>query len=487
MLVGVDIGTQSLKVAVAEPGLTVRGEAHRCYRTAFPAPDCAEQHPLLWEEALGPAIAEALSSADIPAARVTALAICGQLDGCIPVSARSEALGPCLTWMDRRAGSELTDIDHEQLHGLTGLVADASHLGAKIRWLKRQGGETAARYHQPVSYMVERLTGEAVIDHALASTSMLYGLKARDYDASLLAAFGVSRSELPRIAPADAMAGRLTQRGAALTGLTPGVAVAVGTGDDFSTPLGAGLIEPGQVSVAIGTGEVVGALFADPVIDAKRLVETHAYPAGGYFVENPGWLAGGAVAWLKDLLRLDNFADFDAAAAQAPAGSDGLLFLPALTGAMTPEWIAGARGCFYGLTPAHGAPHLARAVLEGCGFAMRDVLGRLTELGARPQKLTLLAGGARSRLWAQIRADIAQLPIALSASTHGSVMGALMLAGVASRHFSHLKEAAACVARPCDVVTPDPGAEAQLDHAYQRYRQLFAALKGMFPQPCQPD
>lgn len=486
MLVGVDIGTQSLKVAVADPALIVRGEAHRSYSASFPAPDCAEQHPHLWEEALGPAIAEALAFAGIPAAQVTALAICGQLDGCIPVSAQGEALGPCLTWMDRRASAELADIDHDHVHGLTGIVPDASHLGAKIRWLKRQEGETAARYHQPVSYMLERLTGESIIDHALASTSMLYGLKARDYDPSLLSAFGVQRSELPRIAPADEMAGRLTRQGAALTGLAPGLPVAVGTGDDFSTPLGAGITEPGQVSVAIGTGEVVGALFADPIIDIQRLVETHAYPAGGYFVENPGWLAGGAVAWLKDLLRLTDFADFDAAAAKAPAGSDGLIFLPALTGAMAPEWIAGARGCFYGLTPAHGAPHLARAALEGCGFAMRDVLTRLTELGARPQHLTLLAGGARSRLWAQIRADIAQLPIALSAPTHGSVMGALMLAGVAERRFSHIHEAAALVAQPCEFVTPDPGVAAQLDHAYRRYRQLFAALKDLFPQPCQP-
>jgi len=414
---------------------------------------------------------------------VTALALCGQLDGCIPVTARGEALTSCLTWMDRRADAEIADIDHRQLHRTTGLIADASHLGAKIRWLKRQGGVRAARYHQPVSYLVERLTGAAVIDHALASTSMLYGLTACDYDASLLSAFGVDRTELPRIARADEIAGNLTDQGVELTGLVPGLPVAVGTGDDFSTPLGAGLAEPGAVSVAVGTGEVVGALFAAAVIDPERLVETHAYPSGGYFVENPGWLAGGAVAWLKDLLRLSDFAAFDAEAAKAPAGSDDLLFLPALTGAMAPEWNAGARGCFYGLTPAHGARHLARAALEGCGFAMRDVLDRLIALGATPRHITLLAGGARSRLWAQIRADIAQLPVALPPTTHGSVMGALLLAGVASGRFSHLADAARRVAQPAEFLAPDPANAARLDDAYRRYRQLFAALKDLFPQP----
>lgn len=483
MLVGVDIGTQSLKVAVADATLAVKGQAQRSYRAHFAATGHAEQDPRLWEDALGPAIAEALAAADVTAAQVTALAVCGQLDGCIPVSDRGEALGHCLTWMDRRASAELAGLDFDHLHHLTGVIPDASHQGAKIRWLKRHREYKAARYHQPVSYLVERLTGEAVIDHAQASTSMLYGLASQAYDAALLSAFDVTADELPAIAHADEIAGGLTSKGATLTGLSPGIAVAVGTGDDFSAALGAGVIEPGQVSVAVGTGEVVGALFADPVIDPERLVETHAYPAGGYFIENPGWLSGGAVAWLKDLLRLPDFTAFDAEAAKAPPGSDDLLFLPTLTGAMAPEWNAGARGCFYGLTPAHGAPHLARAALEGCSFAMRDVLDRLNALGAAPKQLMMLAGGSQSRVWAQIRADVARLPVAISPSRHGSVLGALMLAGVATGRFSDLRQAAKLIARPSDILTPDAIAAARLDHAYRRYRRLFTALKDVFPQP----
>lgn len=485
MLIGVDIGTQSLKVAVTDLSLSVRGEASRFYRPTFPGPDKAEQDPRVWESALGPAIADALAAANVTKTQVTALCICGQLDGCIPVDRSGASQGPCLTWMDRRASEELADIDKDHVHAVTGLVADASHLGAKIRWLKRHGENAAltARYHQPVSYMVERLTGVAVIDHALASTSMLYGLRAHDYDAALLQAFGVAAAEVPALAPSGDCAGSLTAQGAALTGLPAGIPVAVGTGDDFSTPIGAGLTEPGQVSVAIGTGEVVGALFADPVIDAGRLVETHVYPAGGYFVENPGWLSGGAVTWLKDLLGLQSFAEFDELARLAPPGSEGLIFLPALTGAMAPEWNAGARGCFYGMTPAHGAAHLARSVLEGCGFAMRDVLTRLETLGARPSSLTLLAGGSRSLVWAQMRADIADLPVTLPRHAHSSVIGAAMLAGVASGAFKHIREAASLVAAPVERLPPDLCAGARLDQSYQRYRQLFSALKPLFPQP----
>lgn len=486
MLVGVDIGTQSLKVAVTDMALAIQGEASRSYRPSFPGRDRAEQDPRLWVGVLGPAIADALAIARKTPQQVSGLAVCGQLDGCIPVDGKCELRGPCLIWMDRRAQAELDDIDKDRLHAITGIVPDASHLAAKIRWLKRNhdGAAPAVRYHQPVSYMVERLTGAFVMDHALASTSMLYDLKANDYDAALLAAFEVSKDELPSLAASGDCAGKLTPAGAILTGLPIGIPVAVGTGDDFSTPLGAGLTEAGEVSVAIGTGQVVGALFAEPVIDPDCLVETHAYPAGGYFVENPGWLAGGAVTWLKDLLGIADYESFDEVASRASAGADGCVFLPALTGAMAPEWIAGARGGFYGLTPAHGASHLARALLEGCGFAMRDVLTRLTALGARPTSLRLLAGGSRSRLWAQSHADIAGLPVDLAHNPHSSVIGAAMLAGVASGAFATIKEAARLVPPPTSTLKPDADAASSLDHAYRRYRQLFVAAKSLASTAC---
>jgi xylulokinase len=222
-----------------------------------------------------------------------------------------------------------------------------------------------------VSYLVQRLTGAAVIDHALASTTMLYALDRRGFDPALLDLFEIDAAELPELAEAADRAGSLSGEGSALTGLPSGLPVAVGTGDDFSTPLGAGVVKPGQLTVILGTGEVIGAVHALPVIDESGLVETHAYPGGACFLENPGWLSGGAVAWLCDLLGIDGFGALDAAAAAAPIGAEGLSFIPALTGAMAPEWNADARGCFYGLTPSHGRSHFARALLEGCAFARR--------------------------------------------------------------------------------------------------------------------
>jgi xylulokinase len=268
--------------------------------------------------------------------------------------------------------------------------------------------------------------------------------------------------------------------------LPPGIPVAVGTGDDFSTPLGAGLLSPGRLAVVLGTGEVVGTVHPCPAIDDSGLVETHAYPGGAYFLENPGWLAGGAVAWLCDLLGVDGFDALDAAAATTPPGAEGVTFLPALTGATAPAWRAEARGCVYGLTPSHGTPHLARALLEGCAFAMRDVADRLREMGAEIHSLLLLGGGARSRLWAQMRADIMGLPVLVPHRVDTSPVGAAMLAGVAAGLVENLRWAAALVQEPVAPLAPVPANRGVYEDAYGRYRRLFGSLKPMFGPAVSP-
>jgi xylulokinase len=482
MIVGVDIGTQSLKAVVTDDDLKLQGEAASVYRPSFPRPGWAEQDPRLWEEALAPTIARALAAAGQSPRSVRALGVCGQLDGCVGVDREGQALGSCILWMDRRAEAEVADLSAERVQRTTGLVLDATHMAAKARWLKRHAPERAAirRFHQPVSYLVARLTGAHVFDHGLASTTMAYDLRQRRFDAALLDLFELDADELPAIAEAGERAGTLHRQGAALTGLPEGTVVAVGTGDDFANPLGAGLVEPGRLVCALGTAEVVGAVHDRPTIDRRSLVETHGYAGGRFFIENPGWLAGGALAWFIEIFRLADAAELDRLAAAVPAGAGGVTFLPALSGAMAPEWIAAARGCFYGLSAAHGSGHLARAVLEGCAFAMRDVLERLQEVEVAADAILLLGGGARSRLWAQIRADLAGLPVAVPAVVDTSPLGAAVLAAVAAGLQPDLLHAARRVATEAATVEPDAARRQAYDDAYGTYRRLFDSLRPMF-------
>ena len=477
---GVDVGTQSLKALVADVGLRVHGTASVAYQPSFPRPLWAEQDPTLWLQALAPAIAGALAQAGLEFGDVAALGVTGQLDGCVPTDADNEPLGPCLIWMDRRSEPQIAKLPRSLILERGGVVADSTHMGAKAAWLKAQGGPAAACFHQPVSFLVARLTGRAVLDHALASTTMLYDLHRRAFDPDLLALFGVAEDELPALADAAAPAGPLTAAGARLTGLTEGIPVAVGTGDDFANLLGVGMTTPGCVVCTLGTAEVVGALAEAPVVDRQGLVETHPFPGGGFLLENPGWLSGGALEWFVRVFGLGKVAELDARAAEAPPGSDGVLFLPALSGAMTPEWIGTARGAFYGLTAAHDTGHLARATLEGCAFAMRDVVERLADLGVATGRVLLVGGAARSRLWAQIRADVAGRPVDVAEVIDAAPLGAAVLATVAAGAHADIPAASAALAGANASIAPDPASAPAYARAYDAYRRLFNSLRPMF-------
>lgn len=476
--VGVDIGTQSLKAVVTDAALRVVGEASIPYRPNFPRPGWADQDPALWLDALGPAIHRALEAAGLGPNAVRALGITGQLDGCVPTDAAANALAPGIIWMDRRADHEIEHVSATLVRDRAGLVLDPTHMAAKIRWFERHG-DLAGRvrtWHQPTSFVVEKLTGERVFDHGLASTTMLYGVLPRAFDAALLDAFEIDAARLPRIEDAGTIAGRLHARGAVLAGLAEGTTVAVGTGDDFSNPLGAGVTLPGCLACSLGTAEALGAVSDTAVIDTESLLETHGWFDGRSYVSNPGWLSGGAVTWFCETFSVASAAEMSQLAASVPMGSGGVTFLPALSGAMAPRWIANARGAFYGLAAGHGKAEMARAVLEGCAFAMRDVIDRLLALEVPLERIRLMGGGARSEVWARIRATVANLPVEASPVTDASPLGAAALAAQAVNG----GDLVAPSSGPLTAIVPDATDRDAAEAAYLRYQRLFDALGPMY-------
>ncbi|HRK01347.1 MAG TPA: FGGY family carbohydrate kinase [Oligoflexia bacterium] len=480
-VIGIDVGTQSLKAVVIDERMAIVASASESYDVEFPQPGWAEQNPLVWESAISKVITAVLKQSGLQAENIAALGIASQLDGCIPVDRNGRPLSNCLIWMDRRATTQSERVDPKLVRTKNGITADAGHMAAKISWFQENNPQTSVHcFHQPVSYLVARLTGEHVMDHAIASTTMLYSLEKRDYDSDLLKAFSIDRETLPRIDQAAARAGTLTLDAASWTGLSEGLPVAVGTGDDFSSVLGAGLTEPGQMICVLGTAEVVGALDTAPKNDALGLVETHPLTKDIFFIENPGWLSGGSLTWFQEIFGIDRVEMLDTLAAAAPAGSEGVIFLPALSGAMAPEWNANARGCFYGLTAAHHRGHMARAVLEGCAFAMNDVLQRLRALHVSIDSILLTGGGAKSVLWAQIRADITGLPVRISEVKDTSPLGAALCAAVASGLQPDLAAGSKLLRQVATEIKPNLALREVYDQAYSRYLSLFDALKPLF-------
>jgi xylulokinase len=208
------------------------------------------------------------------------------------------------------------------------------------------------------------------------------------------------------------------------------------------------------------------------------MVETHAYPSGAFFVENPGWLSGGAIRWALDTFGFADEIAFDRAAASVP-DTGAVTFVPALAGAMTPVWRPHARGTLHGLTPAHGRAHVARAILEGLAFACRDVVERLRALGLPAREVVVLGGGGRSAVWMQIRADVLGLPHHVAARSDTCAIGAAMCAAVATGVLADLHAGAALAPPPAQTFSP----RRSLDGAYARYRRLVAQLAPLADQP----
>src|SRR5436305_4319475 len=243
----------------------------------------------------------------------------------------------------------------------------------------------------------------------------------------------------------------------------------------------------------MGTAEPICPATTAPALDPDGVTGLHPHAdADGWLLENPGWLSGGAYRWFRDELGSveaaraaatggDVYELLNDLAAGAPAGADGVLWVPALAGATAPEWNADARAGWFGLTAAHGRAHLARALLEGNAFALRDVLEAIRAAGQEPAELVCVAGGARGDLLRQIRADVTGLPVTRPDDVETTARGAAMLAAAGCGLYASVREAALAMAGPrLEPVLPDPECSAVYDELYRRHRELYAALRPMF-------
>jgi xylulokinase len=286
--------------------------------------------------------------------------------------------------------------------------------------------------------------------------------------------------------------GPLTKTAAERLGLTTKTVVAVGSGDEHAACVGAGVTGSSIVCDINGTAEPVCAVAHLPVFDEEGLLETHCHAdPEAWLIENPGFVSGGSYRWFLDALAPHERAEaarrgispydlLNAEAEQAPVAAEGLIFLPCLSGAMTPTWNADARGVFFGLSLAHGRGHMVRAILEGTAYGLRDNVDRMQEIGLHPLEIRAVAGGARGRLWLQIKADVTGKPVSVPRELETTALGAAMLAGVAGGLFASLQEAAAVAVAVAAYIEPNPAHRQAYDDAYALYRAVYDALQEPF-------
>jgi xylulokinase len=484
-VIGIDVGSQSVKAVLFDDAGAPIAEASAPCEMSHPCSGWAEQDPAAWERGIAQTVRELRARAALGPTEVEVLALACQVDGLVAVDERLRALRPAIIWLDRRATDQSARLSaavgEDELIIRTGLNPDASHTAPKAMWLREEEPEhyRATRWLAPVGgHLVGWLTGEVVQDPANASSTLLYDLRSGDWDLELVAQAGLDAGKLPPILPAVEVIGPLRTEAAEALGLSTNCRVAVGTGDEHGAALGAGAVGPGVVVDVTGTAEPVAAPSNELVLDDERLVETHAHAvAGMLLIENPGFVSGGSTSWWASAQGVPQSEVF-VQAALAPPGSEGALFLPTLSGAWAPRWNGRMRGSFAGLGLHHDRTHLARAVLEGCAFALRDIVDRFDAMGLGSEELRVVGGGARSPLWLQIKADVTGRPVRPVRGDHATSAGAAMLAGVAAGWFADLDEAAARTVRLAnEPVYPNAATAEVYEEAYGAYRRLFDGVE----------
>jgi xylulokinase len=498
LVVGIDVGSQGTCAQAIDPDGEALATSYVPHELSYPRPGWAEQDPLQWLDATAQALAEVRAA--VGAGAVRAIAFASQLDGLVAADAAGSPVGPALIWMDRRAGDECEhaaeQLEPERLRALTGCNLDPGHVAAKIAWLRRWEPErhAAARWFLlPGSFVAWRAAGELAVDPSNASSSMLLDVHARGWSPEACAAFGVPPETLAPIRPAHDVLGVVAPWLREAAGLDASTLVVLGCGDEMGATLGAGVIDPGIVCDVMGTAEPVCAVVGEPALDPGAVTEAHPHASpDGWLLENPGWLSGGAYRWFRDELGSSEMARasetgedvyelLNHAAGTVPAGADGVLWIPALAGATAPEWNAGARAAWFGLTAAHGRPHLVRALLEGNAFAVRDVVEAMCTAGLEPTELVCVGGGARGDLLLEIRADVTGLPTSRPQDVETTARGAAMLAAAGAGLYTDVASAVAAMAGArSEPVLPDPERREAYAGAYERYRALYAALRPLF-------
>jgi xylulokinase len=476
VLVGLDIGTGGARAVAVDSSGEIVAEASSEYPLHTPLPGWTEQDPEDWWEGAKEVLARVASEAG----EVAGIGLTGQMHGSVFLDDSDRVVRPALLWNDQRTQAQCDritqSVGEERLISISGNPALTGFQAPKILWLRDEEPENYERVVRvllPKDYVRLRLTGEYATDASDAAGTLLLDMRARDWSGEILDALEIPREWMPEVYEGPENTGTLRENIAEELGLPPNIPVAAGGGDNAAAAVGTGIVGSGLVNSSVGTS---GVLFAHtdefkPDPSGRLHAFCHAVP-GAYHLMGVTLSAGGSLSWWRETLGGD-FDELVAAASDVPPGSEGLVFLPYLSGERTPHLDPKARGAFLGLTARHGAQHMTRAVMEGVIFSLRDALEIMRDLDVPIEDVRATGGGARSALWRQLQADIYATPIRRTVADEGPAYGAALLAGVASGTYADVNEATSVVKLRDGITDPEPARSKTYEEYYEIYRSLY--------------
>jgi xylulokinase len=479
-LIGVDIGTGGVRcLAIDEEG-QVLAAAGETYPAHSPQPGWSEQEPEHWWKATRNVIKS--TAAQVPG-DVAAVGLAGQMHGAVFLDRNDDVIRPALLWNDQRTAAQCEAITElvgaDRLKEITGNPALTGFQAPKMLWLKEAEPDSYSRVAGvllPKDFVRLRLTGDHATDVSDASGTLLLDLRRRSWSSLILDALEIPPAWLPPVFESPQPAGTISKQHSEELGLAAGIPVAAGAGDNAAAAVGVGVVMPGLGSCSIGTSGVMFAHADAPQFDPSGRVHTfcHAVP-GRYHHMGVTLSAGGALRWWRDVAGTADFDPLMELAETVAPGAEGLLFLPYLTGERTPHLDPRARAAFVGLTARHGPAHMTRAVVEGVAFSLRDSLEIMVGLGIDVREIRATGGGARSKFWRQVLADVLGRPIVRTAVDEGPAYGAALLAGVSVGMFDTVEQACGVVKLRPETSDPDTVRARLYDEYYSVYRSLYPA------------
>ncbi len=481
---GIDTSTTATKALLVDASGEVLGIGKAEYDYATPRPGWSEQDPDLWWRGTIEAIREAVAISDVDPSRIAAVGVTGQMHGLVALDASDHSIRPSILWNDQRTAAQCDEIrrrvGRDRLIAITGNDALTGFTAPKILWMREEEPENYARISTvllPKDYVRLRLTGERAVDRAGASGTLLFNLEQRDWSDEIIESLDLPRDWFPKTFEGTDVTGYLTDEAASLTGLRPGTPVVGGAGDQAANGVGTGAVEAGTVAVSLGTSGVVFAATDRPAIDPDARLHSFCHAVPGLWHQMGVMLsAAGSLRWFRDTIAPDiSFAELSLEAGGVAPGSDGLVFLPYLTGERTPHPDPEARGAFVGLTVRHTRAHLARAVMEGVAFGLRDSLEIIREQST-VREIRVAGGGAASRVWLQILADVFGAEVRSVDVPESAAFGTALLAAVAVGAYPTVGDAVAATIRTGAQYQPGPSAS-RYEEMYEIYRSLYPALR----------
>lgn len=497
---GIDVGTTGVKIVIIDIDGKLKGTETVEYPLITPKPGWAEQEPYDWWNATIKCIRKILKKTEIDGKDIKGIGLTGQMHGAVFLDKENKVIHPAILWCDQRTAEECKEINEivgeERIFEITCNPVLTGFQAPKILWLRKNKPDIYRNVRKillPKDYIRFCLTGEFATDVSDASGTSLFDVRNRKWSEEILEKLEIPLDFLPKAYEGTEITGYIKKDVSKITGLDENTPVVAGGGDQASGGVGNGIVEEGLVSVTIGTSGVVFAHSEKVIVDPKGRLHTfcHAVP-GKWHLMGVMLSAGGSFRWLRDNLceeekregkrkKVDPYEIMTGKAKEIPVGSEGLIFLPYLTGERCPYPDPNARGVFFGLSLKHTKSHIIRSVMEGITFGLRDSVEIMKEINLPiGEKFIGSGGGGKSDFWCQMMADIFGKNIARLECQEGAPFGAAILAGVGIGLYEDVKTACKKILKEKDVFRYDEERFKKYENFYRIYRELYPALKKSF-------